>query len=98
MLFYMKKRYKGVNRLTKDYKTQVLTNVEIDEIVKMGGEISNIDEGIVYKEYFKISPFKNVIEHLFVPKLKYEEAGNNLMVELKINYELFIWTIKTTRY
>ena len=52
------KRYKDVNRLRNGYITQVLTNVDIDEIVEMDGKICNLYEGIIYEEHFKVSPFK----------------------------------------
>ena len=41
-------RYKHVNRSQIGYITEILTNVDIDEIVIMGGNICNIYEGIIY--------------------------------------------------
>ena len=40
------------------YITQVLTSVDIQEIVKIGGIIIQIYEGVIYRDNFKISPFK----------------------------------------
>ena len=48
-----------------------------------GGEIFNIYEGIIYGELLKVSPFKKVLEKLIYIKLKYEEYGIDLMVDLK---------------
>ena len=47
----------------------------------MGGKIFGNYEGFVNKENFRVSPFENFIEHLFVLKTKYEEGGNHLMVD-----------------
>ena len=44
---------------------EVITNVDIDEIFKMGGELCKIFEGVTYSEHFSVSPFKKVIEYLF---------------------------------
>ena len=42
------KRYKDKIRISNGYKTQLITNVDIDEIVEMGGKACNIYEGILY--------------------------------------------------
>ena len=47
-----------INRMRNGYITQVLTSVDIQEIVKNGGIIVQIYEGVIYWENFKISPFK----------------------------------------
>ena len=54
------KKYKDVNRLRNGYVSQVLTNVNIVEIVKMGGKICITNERNIYTENFKISPYKKL--------------------------------------
>ena len=76
------KRYRGGNRLRNGFITQVLANNDTDEIVEMGGKIGNIYERFVYKENFTVAPFKTVKEHLLDLKLKFEEEGINLMVDI----------------
>ena len=76
------KRYEDVNRLPKKDVTQVLTNVDLDETAKLGGKIRNIFEEVIYRENFKNSPSRKVIDFLFYLKLEYEEEVNGLMVEL----------------
>ena len=47
------------------YIVDVLTSVDIQEIVKIGGKVIKIYESVIYRENFKISPFKKVIDKLF---------------------------------
>ena len=51
--------------MRKDYIIDTLTSVDIQEIVRIGGKNFEIYESVVYRENFKISPFKKVIENLF---------------------------------
>ena len=46
-----------INRMRNGYITQVLTSVDIQEIVKIGGKVIEIYEGVIYRENYKISPF-----------------------------------------
>ena len=39
------------------YIVDTLTSVDNQEIVKSGGKVIEIYEGIIYRENFKISPF-----------------------------------------
>ena len=61
------------------YITQVLTSVDIQEIVKIGGRVVEIYEGVIYKENFKINPFEKVITKLFALREKYKEENNDVM-------------------
>ena len=47
------------------YITDTLTSVDIKEILQIGGKLIGIYEGVIYKENFKIFPFKRVIGKLF---------------------------------
>ena len=77
-----------VNRMRSGYIIDVLTSVDICEIVKIGGKVIQIYEGVLYRENFKVSPFRKVIEKLFALRQKYKDEHNDLMeglVKLIIN-------------
>ena len=61
------------------YIIDTLTSVDIQEIVKIGGKVIEIDEGVLYRENFKISPFRKVIEKLFALRRKYKDEYNDLV-------------------
>ena len=61
------------------YIIQTLTSVYIQEIVKIGGKIIEIYEGVIYQENFKISPFRKAIDELFALGQKYEDENNDIM-------------------
>ena len=68
-----------VNRMRNGYIVDTLTTVDICEIVKMGGRVIQIYEGVIYRENFKISPFRKIIEKLFASRQKYKNKHNDLM-------------------
>ena len=77
------------------YIIDTLTSVDIQEIVKIGGKIIQIYEGVIYRENFKISPFRKAIEKLFAWRKKYKDEHNDLLqglVKLIVNslYEVQI--------
>ena len=59
--------------------TQDLTSVDIHEIVKIGGKVIEIYEGVIYRENFKNNPFEKVITKLFALRQKYNEENNDVM-------------------
>ena len=61
------------------YVIDTLTSVDIQEIVKIGGKVIEIYEGVIYRENFKVSPFRKVIEKLFALRQKYKDEKNDLM-------------------
>ena len=61
------------------YIVDTLTSVGICEIVKLGGNVIEIYEGVIYRENFKVSPFRKVIEKLFALRQKYKDEKNELM-------------------
>ena len=63
-LFVKEKEKMEFNRLRNGYIVNTLTSVDIQEIVKIG-EVIEIYECVIYRENFKISPFKKVIDKLF---------------------------------
>ena len=56
-----------------------MTSVDIQEIVKIGGRVIEIFEGVTYRENFKINPFEKVIDNLFALRQKYKDEGNDVM-------------------
>ena len=52
------------------YITQVLTSVDIQEIVKIGGKIIEFYGGVFFKEKIEINPFEKVIDNLFALRQK----------------------------
>ena len=73
------------------YIIDTLTTVDFCEIVKIGGKVIEIYEGVIYRENFKISPFRKVIEELFAVGRKYKTKRNDLMQE-------FVKLIKNSLY
>ena len=65
--------------MSNGYITQVLTSVNFQEIVKIGGRVIEIYEGVIYRENFKINPFEKVITKLFALRQKYKEEKNDVM-------------------
>ena len=68
-----------VNRMRNGYIIDTLTSVDIQELVKIGGKVIEIYQGVIYRENFKISPFRKVIEKLFASRQKYKDEKNDLM-------------------
>ena len=68
-----------VNRMRKGYIIDTLTSVDIQEILKIGGKVIEIYEGVIYRENFKKSPFGKVIEKLFALRQKYKDEHNDVM-------------------
>ena len=48
-----------INRMRNGYIVETLTSVDIQEIVKIGGEVFQIYEGVIHRENFKVCPFIN---------------------------------------
>ena len=71
-----------VNRMRNGYIIDTLTSVDIQEIVKIGGKVVEIYEGVIYRENFKVSPFRKVIQNLFALRQTYKDEKNDLMQRL----------------
>ena len=68
-----------INRMRNGYIIDTLTSVDIQEIVKIGGKVVQIYEGAIYREIFKVSPFRKVINKLFALRQKYKDENNDVM-------------------
>ena len=62
-----------VNRMRNCYIVDTLTSVDIQEINKIGGKVIEIYEGVIYRENFKVSPFRKVLEKLFALRQKHKD-------------------------
>ena len=67
------------NRMRNNYIIDHVTSVDIQEIVRIGGRIIEIYAGVVYREIFKVSPFRKVIDKLFALRQKYKDEGKDVM-------------------
>ena len=77
-----------IHRMRNGFVTQIMTSVAIQEIVKKGSKVIQIDEGAIYRENYKISPFKKIKDKLFELRQKYNEENNEvvqLLVKLNMN-------------
>ena len=61
------------------FNIDTLTSVEVFEIAKIGGRVIEIYERVIYRERFKLSPFRKSIEKLFALREKYTDEHNDLM-------------------
>ena len=68
-----------INRMRNGYIIDYLTSVDIQEIVKIGGKVIEIYEGVIYRENFKVSPFRKVIDKLFAFRQNYKDDKNHVM-------------------
>ena len=68
-----------VNRMRNGYFIDTLTSVDICEIVKICGKVIQIYEGVIYRENFRLNPFRKVIEKLFALRPQYKHEHNDLM-------------------
>ena len=67
------------NRMRNGYITDTLTSVDTQEINKIGGKVIQIYEGVIYRENFRVSPFRKVIDKLFALRQKFKNENNEVM-------------------
>ena len=72
-----------INRMRNGYIIDTLTSVDIQEIVKIGGKVIEIYEGVIYRENFKLNHCRRVIDILFKLRKKYKDENNDVMQLLK---------------
>ena len=80
----MKEKVKNidVNRMRNGFVIDVLTSVHVKELVEIAEKVNEIYEDVIYRENFKMSPSRKVIEKLFDLRQKYKDEGNDLMHNL----------------
>ena len=77
--FQEKEKKIEIIRMRNGYIIDNLTSVDIEEIVRIGGKVFEIYEGVFYRENFKVSPFRKVIDNLFALRQKYEDENNDVL-------------------
>ena len=65
--------------MRKGYIIVILTSVAMQVSFKIGGKVVHIYELVIYREKFKISPSKKVIQKLPNFGSKYEDECKDLM-------------------
>ena len=73
---------KEINKMRKFCIIDTLTTVDIQEIVKVGGEVIKFYKGALSQENLKMSHSRKFIEKLFPLRQKYKNEGNDLMQNL----------------
>ena len=68
-----------VNQTRNGFIVDVLTSVDIQELLKLGEKTIQNYAGIIYRENFEISPFRKVIEKLCALRHIYKNEGNDLL-------------------
>ena len=58
------------------YLIDTLTSVDIQEFFKIGGKVIEIDEVVIYRESFILSPFGEVLDKLFALGQKNKDEHN----------------------
>ena len=64
------------------YITDTLRLVDNYEIVKKGEKVIEIYQGVVYRENFKISPFRKALEKIFALGQQNKDEKNDLKLGL----------------
>ena len=68
-----------VNRMRNAYIIDTITSADNCEIVRKGGKVIQIQQGVIYRENFKVSPLRKIIEQLFIVRQKYKDEIIDLM-------------------
>ena len=68
-----------VNRMRNGYTFDTLTSVDICENAKLSGKVIEIYERVIYRENFKTSPFRKVVEKLFALRQKFKDGKIDLL-------------------
>ena len=68
-----------INRMRNGYIIDHPTSVDIQEIVKIGGKVVEIYEGVIYQENFKVGPLRKVIDKLFALRQEHKDERNDVM-------------------
>ena len=80
----VKERKKKVEiiRMRNGYIINTITSIDVREVVKLGGKVIEICEGVIYHKKFEVSPFKKVIDKLFELRQKYKDEDKDVMLLL----------------
>ena len=59
-----------ITPMRNGYIIDTLTSVDTQQIVKIGGKVVEISDRLIYRENFKVSPFRAVFDKLFALRQK----------------------------
>ena len=65
--------------MRNDYNIDTLTSADKCQTLKTGRKVIKTYEGVIYRENFKRSPFRKIINKLFTLGQKYKGERNDLM-------------------
>ena len=82
-----KEKKNEITLMRNGYIIDILTSVDIQKIAKIDGQENEIYEGVIYRENFKVTPFRKVIDNLFALRQKYKKENKDLMQMLVKLYE-----------
>ena len=82
-----REKKREINRMINGYIVDVLTSVDLQKTVKIDREVIEIYEGVFYREHFKVSPFKKVINEIFELRQKFKDENNDVM-HLLVNSDM----------
>ena len=68
-----------IERMRNSYIIDTLTYVDIQKTAKNRGEVIQVNESVIYRENFKVSPLKKVIDKLFELRQKYKDENKDVM-------------------
>ena len=72
-----------IKRMRNGYNIEYITIVDVQEIVKIRGRVVHVYEGVIHREYFKVSAFRNVIDKLIALRQKNKDEKKMMLC----NYE-----------
>ena len=67
------------NRMRNGYIIDTVTSVDVQEIIKIGGKVIEIYEGVIDREKFRVSPFRKDIDKISASKQKWKGENNDVM-------------------
>ena len=68
-----------LNRMRNGYIIDTLISVDFEEVIKSGGKVFEIYEGVIYRENIRVNPFERVIGKLFEIKNYYKDQIGEVM-------------------
>ena len=72
------------------YNIDTLMSVDLCESVKKGRKVNKIYEAVIYRNNFKISTFRKIIEKLFAVRQKYKDEKKRFFAFLQVLVKLFM--------
>ena len=61
------------------YIIDTLTSLDMQETVKIVGKVIELYESVLYREIFRVSPFRKVIDKLIALRQKFERENNEVV-------------------